>query len=48
MGLMVGALRVPYENIVNNDFTPWIVILSGITGFAAVIMLEKLASKMER
>ncbi len=48
LGLMLGALRMPYENVISNEFTPLLVIISGATGFVSVIMLEKFAGNLDR
>lgn len=47
-GLMLGALRMPYENVISNEFTPLLVVISGAVGFASVIMLEKFAGNLDR
>ena len=44
LGLMLGALRLPFTNVVSNAFEPAIAVLSGAAGFAAVVVLEKLAA----
>jgi putative membrane protein len=45
LGLMLGALRMPYENVVSNAYTLPLVVASGALGFFAVVLLEKLAGK---
>ena len=44
LGLMIGALRLPFTSVVSNAFEPALVVLSGAAGLAAVVVLEKLAS----
>jgi len=44
VGLMLGALRLPYQNIVSNAFHLPLVLVSGAAGFFAVIVLEKIAN----
>jgi len=45
VGLMLGALRMPYENIVTTSFVLPFVMLSAISGFVVVVMLEKLSGE---
>ncbi|UCD03151.1 MAG: DUF368 domain-containing protein [Candidatus Aenigmatarchaeota archaeon] len=46
LGLMLGALRLPYENVISNAYTLPVVIASALTGFFTVVMLEKVAGKV--
>ena len=47
VGLMLGALRLPYQNIVSNDFYLPLVIISGAVGFLLVFILEKMGSRFQ-
>ncbi len=44
VGLMLGALRMPYDNIIANSYFLPFVIIAGAGGFLAVLILEKFAS----
>ncbi len=46
LGLMLGALRMPYENILTNTFYIPAVIACGVAGFAVVVTLEKTADRI--
>ncbi len=46
IGLMIGALRMPYDNIVSGDYFLPFVIIAGAGGFFAVVLLEKLAERV--
>ena len=45
VGLMLGALRLPYQNVVSSAFSLPFVLVSAIVGFFLVVILEKLGSK---
>jgi len=44
VGLMLGALRLPFNNVIANQFEPMMVVLSGAAGLLSVVILEKLAA----
>jgi putative membrane protein len=46
LGLMLGALRMPYNNVVSNAYSLPFVIASGIVGFFVVFALEKVSGKV--
>lgn len=48
VGLMLGALRLPYQNVVASAFSLPLVLVSGIIGFFLVVILEKLGGRTER
>lgn len=43
VGIMLGALEMPYENITGSNFFLPYVIASALGGFAVVVIVEKLA-----
>jgi len=45
VGIMLGALKMPYENITGSNFFLPYVIASALGGFAVVVIVEKLAGK---
>jgi putative membrane protein len=47
VGLMLGALRMPYDNIVSNSYFLPLVLAFGVAGFLAVVILEKLAERID-
>mgnify|MGYP006282091383 CR=1 FL=1 len=47
IGLMLGALRMPVEKIIISTETIVPVVVSAIFGFLAVIIIEKIAGKVE-
>jgi len=44
-GLMIGALRMPFENIISNVFFLPFVLASATAGFFTVVILERLADR---
>jgi len=47
IGIMLGSLRIPWQNIISNDFISWIVLLLGIVGFVLVFTLESAFGKLK-
>ncbi len=48
VGLMLGALRLPYNNVIANAFEPALVIISGTVGFFSVVVLERASCRFEK
>ena len=47
LGLMIGALRLPYLNIVENDYSKTISIIFALLGFFLVFGIEKLGIRSQ-
>ena len=48
IGLMLGALRLPYQNIADSTFSLPLVVITGAAGFFIVIGMEKAAESLGR
>lgn len=47
IGLMLGALRMPVEEVLVSTETIFPVVISTLAGFLAVLVIEKLALQAE-